>query len=95
MKKLLTLILLISFQLGLIAQVSNVMKVEPPFWWTGMSNPKLQLLIYGNEISLAEVMINHPGIEVNNVQKVENPNYIFIDIMISEDIEPGFFRYWL
>ena len=26
-------------------------RVEPPFWWAGMNNTELQLLLYGKDIS--------------------------------------------
>ena len=25
----------------------NVNKIDPPFWYTGMQNPELQLMVYG------------------------------------------------
>ena len=28
----------------------NVNKIDPPFWYTGMQNPELQLMVYGEGI---------------------------------------------
>lgn len=91
MKRQCIFLLLLLFPIILFSQNNNLLKVEPPFWWTGMSNPNLQVLIYGNEISLSTIEINHPGVELVKVNKVENPNYLFLDITIGEDVQPGTF----
>ena len=28
----------------------NINKIDPPFWYTGMQNPELQLMVYGEGI---------------------------------------------
>lgn len=58
-------------------------------WWVGMHNPKLQLLIHGNEITAYEVRINYPGVKLLEVHKVENPNYLFADLEISATAKAG------
>ena len=83
--------LFLLFPIVLLSQSNNLLRVEPPFWWTDMSNPNLQILIYGNEISLSTIEINHQGIELKKIHQVENPNYLFLDIKISEDVQPGSF----
>ena len=45
-KKISLLIALCVMSLG-SAFAQKVDKVEPLFWWTGMKNPELQLMIYG------------------------------------------------
>ena len=75
----------------LLSQSNNLLRVEPPFWWTGMSNPDLQVLLYGNEISLSTIEINHPGVDLKKIHKVENPNYLFLDLTISKEVKPGSF----
>jgi glycosidase len=69
-----------------------VQRIEPPFWWTGMVNPQLQLLVYGTDISSTLPEINYPGVEITNILKVDNPNYLFLDINIKLDIPPGSFE---
>ncbi len=80
-------ILLISLQLA--AQEISLQKVEPPFWWTGFKNPELQLMIYGKNISAATISIDLPGITIKKIHKVKNPNYIFVDLMISPGAKAG------
>ncbi len=91
MKRQCTFLLLILFPIFLFSQNNNVLRVEPPFWWVGMENPNLQVLIYGNEISLSTIEINHPGIELKKAHAVENPNYMFLDLVIDKEILPGTF----
>ncbi len=67
-------------------------RVEPPFWWTGMKNQELQILIYDKDISDYKVMLNNAvGLELINVKKVPNPNYLFVNIRITEKAKTGFF----
>jgi len=65
--------------------------VEPMFWWVGMKNPKLQLLVHGKNISGYTVKIDYPGVKLVELHKVENPNYLFIDLEIAADAKAGKF----
>jgi len=69
----------------------NLERVEPPNWWVGMKAQDLQLLVHGENISLADVSFDYPGVELEAVTKVENPNYLFIDLKFSEGVQPGNF----
>jgi len=62
----------------------DIQKVEPPFWWIGMQHTELQLLIYGENIASSEAFIDHPGVELADITKVGNPNYLFLTINIDE-----------
>jgi len=53
--------------------------MEPPFWFAGMQNPELQILFYGKNIAQNYVTVSNK-IVITNVQKTENPNYIFVTI---------------
>lgn len=77
--------------IGLSAQVPALERVEPAFWWTGFKNPKLQLVVHGNKIAQRTVEINYPGVKLAKVNKVENPNYLFLDLSISPSAAAGTF----
>ncbi|MDE5525519.1 glycoside hydrolase family 13 protein [Elizabethkingia meningoseptica] len=66
-------------------------RVEPMNWWTGMQEPDVQLLVYGKNISESEVSINYPGVTLEKINKVENPNYLFLDLKIGASTTPGKF----
>jgi len=73
------------------AQVPPLERVEPSFWWVGMKNPKLQLLVHGNDIAGRSVKMNYAGVKLVQVHKVENPNYLFLDLDISHAAKHGSF----
>jgi glycosidase len=54
-----------------------------------MENPNLQLLIYDEQIRDAVVTVDHPGVMLQAVHRVQNPNYLFLDIVIAPDAKPG------
>ena len=66
--------------------------LEPPFWWAGMAENKLQLMVHGKNISDLEPEFFHPGIEINQVHRLSNPNYLFIDLFLTEEAIPGEFE---
>lgn len=73
------------------ANAQVLKKVEPMFWWAGMKNPKLQLLVYGQDIGGMDVDIVYPGVKISKINQVENPNYLFLDLELSENVKPGKF----
>ena len=66
------------------AKATVVKKVAPTFWWAGMKNPELQILLYGDNIALNEVSISAPGVELRDVVKQDNPNYLILYVDLSE-----------
>lgn len=58
---------------------AQLQKVEPPFWWSGMHNPELQVMFYGKNIAQYTVTATGSNV-IKNVVKPENPNYIFVTI---------------
>jgi neopullulanase len=92
MIKKISMTLLISAVLtaGLIcAQPINIDRIEPANWWTGFNEPDVQLLVYGENVRSAEVTVDYPGVTIEKVTLVENPNYQFITLRIDEEAEPG------
>lgn len=76
-----TLLLVLSMiSLSISAQIE---RIEPAFWWTGMKNPQLQLLVHGDSISKSQIIINYPGVKLLKVNKVSNANYLFVDLLID------------
>jgi len=35
-----------------VGQAQEIERIEPPFWWTGFEHREVQLMLYGNNISL-------------------------------------------
>ena len=59
--------------------MAQFQRVEPAFWWKGMKNPELQILLYGKNIAQQNIELSD-GIQIKDLTKVENPNYVFITI---------------
>ena len=75
-----------------ISMFSQLERIEPPHWWIGFEDSSLQLLIKGDQISSALPEIRYQGVSIQNVQKGESPNYLFIDLNINSDTKPGNFE---
>jgi glycosidase len=58
---------------------AQIQRIEPPFWFSGMHNPEVQILFYGKNIASYQVTTTNPAV-ITNVKRTENPNYIFITI---------------
>ena len=73
--------------------VSNLSleRVEPPHWWIGFKNKQLQLLVKEDSIGLSKVEIMYPGVTIEKINKANSPNYLFIDLIISESAKAGKF----
>ena len=71
--------------------------IYPTHWWVGMKNPTLQLMLHGTNLSQKFPQFKLPasgvkvadGIMLKAVHRVENPNYIFLDLQIASNAKPG------
>jgi len=89
-----TLFLLFTFYFfsNLSAQ-NNSYKCYPTNWWVGMKWNKVQIMIHGNGIGNADTFtINYPDVKLEKVNKVENKNYVFLDINISASAKTGMLK---
>lgn len=67
-------------------------RVHPPNWWAGMTNPIVEVMIYDEKIGDYEVRLSDKaGVRLGKVFRVENPNYLFISIETGPGTQPGFF----
>ena len=67
-------------------------RIEPPFWWTGMNNTSLQLMIHGTNIADYRISIDYDGVSLVSVERTGNNNYLFVNLDISPDAKPGIFN---
>ena len=71
------------------AKKPAINRVEPAFWYAGMKNPSLQLMVYGPNIaSVNSVTTDYPGVRVDSVVALDSPNYLFVYLNIRE-AQPG------
>lgn len=66
------------------APASKIKKVAPTFWWAGMQNPELQILLYGDHIASSEVSLSSQDVVLKEIVKQQNPNYLLLYVDLSE-----------
>jgi glycosidase len=72
---------------------NNSYKCYPPNWWVGMKWNEVQIMIHGNDIGNGDAYtINYPGVKLEKINKVENKNYVFLDVKISPSAKPGMIK---
>jgi len=71
-----------------IQLIDLIERVEPPNWWVGMKTNDLQILVYGKSINDLIPKISNSNIELTSFNKVQNENYLFLNISISENAQP-------
>ncbi|GAC1431017.1 MAG: glycoside hydrolase family 13 protein [Chitinophagaceae bacterium] len=55
-----------------------------------MKNPKLQVMLHGQGIGNATgFTVSYPGVLLNKTTRVQNKNYIFLDLTIAPAAKPG------
>lgn len=87
MKRLLVILLLF---VSIKSWSIDMFGVYPTHWWVGMKNPKLQVMLHGENISLfTKVTIAYPGVKIEKISKAESKNYIFLDLNIAPTTKPG------
>ena len=100
MKKILFLLFAFHFSLLSFAQTGTY-KCYPTHWWTGMKWNKLQIMIHGDKVAENFPMVKigpkgmslATGVNLVRINRVENPNYIFLDLVIDATAKPGKFSF--
>lgn len=73
-------------------EYAEIERVEPPNWWIGFENKQLQLLVKHPNIGSYSASINYPGVTVTRQHKAKSPNYLFLDLEISDSAPAGKFN---
>ncbi|UCJ09665.1 glycoside hydrolase family 13 protein [Chitinophaga pendula] len=94
MKKRLVITLLAICLTGgaVFAQIAPLDRIEPACWWVGMKHRNLQLIVHGQRIADRTVSLEYPGVTLTEIHKVENPNYLFLDLHIAPEAQAGNFN---
>ena len=87
-----TLLLLLLSYFNLFSQEIIVNKIEPANWWTKMKTNKIQLMVYGKNLSQYTASFNTKSIHVEKVHTLSNNDYSFIDIKISSTAKEGNYK---
>lgn len=90
MRKIFILLFIVS--LNVFSQTLQVTKIEPANWWTGMKLNKIQLMVYGKNLSHFNASFNTKNISVTSIHELENKDYGFVDIKISNSAKEGNYK---
>ena len=66
----------------------KVDRIDPTNWFVGMKNPSLQLMVYGEGISSADVTTDYAGVKVDSIVRLDSPNYLLVYLNL-EGAQPG------
>ncbi len=86
------MLIIILISQSVFASNNEKIVVEPPFWWAGMKNTELQLMVHGDKISATTAVIRYEGVTIVSQVPVENQNFIFLNIRLDPQVKPGTFE---
>ena len=66
-----------------------VANVEPPYWWVGMKNDTLQVMLTGADIANANASVDYPGVTLAQQVSLDSPNYKLLYFVIGDNANPG------
>lgn len=85
MKQTLLIIMAVLSFLGFKTPVqASIKKVAPTFWWAGMKNTELQILLYGEDISSSDVSLTSSDVYLKEVVRQANSNYLILYLDLKE-----------
>lgn len=69
--------------------VVKIDKIDPPYWFTGMKNPSLQVMLYGEGVgNAADVYTSYAGVVVDSVVHLDSKNYLLVYLNTAKAL-PG------
>jgi glycosidase len=74
-----------------LAHAARIERIEPANWWVGMQHNRVELLVHGKGIASSTPRLSRAGVAIVDVQKTDNPNYLFVTLDIAGDAAAGAF----
>lgn len=68
----------------------DVKTVDPAFWWSGMKNTELQILLHGDNIAKSDVSITSKTARIKETVKLESPNYLILYLDLTDTASEKF-----
>jgi neopullulanase len=67
----------------------EILKVEPPNWWSGHSINPVRVMIRGKNLAGAQVEASGVGIQIGSTRVNDAGTHVFIDVLIDPKAAPG------
>jgi neopullulanase len=68
---------------------AGIDRIDPPAWWTGFVDSRLQLLVYGEGIAALEPSLDYPGVSIDRVVRGDSADYLFVYLDLGPDTAAG------
>lgn len=92
MKKSLFLTMTLLWTVSFLSAKIMIDKVEPAFWWVGMHDQELMILLHGSELAGLQASLNYDGVTIEKVVQTDNNNYLFLYLSIGAYAQAGTFE---
>lgn len=77
-------LLSLGVSLSVWSKSATLRHVHPYFWWAGMKNPTLQILLHGDHIGNSEVNLTSKDVRLLKVERPANDNYLLVYVDTRE-----------
>ncbi len=78
------------FYVAANASAQQIDHIDPPFWWAGMKNPELQILLNMPDVADSKVSIIAQNVRLKEVVRQESPNYLLLYLDVSNTLPEKF-----
>ena len=69
---------------------SYALNVEPANWWVGMNKSTITIMVHEQNIANEQITLaKYNGVKLNKITRTDNPNYVFLNITISDAAKAG------
>lgn len=65
------------------AERPEVQRVHPSFWWAGMENSQLQILLYGTDLGSCEVRLSASDLKIDRIVRPVNSHYLLLYVDVQ------------
>ncbi|MDO6834747.1 glycoside hydrolase family 13 protein [Pseudoalteromonas carrageenovora] len=74
--------------------ISYALDVEPANWWVGMNKNTINIMVHEQNIANEQIKLaKYNGVKLNKVTRTDNPNYVFLNITITDAAKAGTLKF--
>ncbi len=84
------ILLLVLFTVSTFIAHGETPRVEPSFWWSGMAETELQLMVSGDNIADYVPAVTSKHVVIREVVTLQNRNYLLIYLDLTEAVPESF-----
>ncbi len=85
----LSTLMLLAAARATLAATDPIERIDPPSWWIGFEEPRLELLVHGKGVASLDARIDYPGVRLAATTRLESPNYLVLTLQVEPSAHPG------